>query len=34
VISTPLTKLLGIRYPIAASATRYVPGPNLVKEVP
>ena len=32
-ISTPLTKLLGIRYPIVASAMGYVSGPSLVTAV-
>ena len=33
-IRAPLTDLLGIRYPIAASAMRNVSGPSLVKDVP
>jgi NAD(P)H-dependent flavin oxidoreductase YrpB (nitropropane dioxygenase family) len=33
VIRTPLTELLGIRYPIAASAMGYVSGPKLVTAV-
>jgi NAD(P)H-dependent flavin oxidoreductase YrpB (nitropropane dioxygenase family) len=33
VIHTPLTELLGVRYPIAASAMGYVSGPKLVTAV-
>ena len=32
-IRTPLTELLGVRYPIVASAMGYVSGPKLVTAV-